>query len=167
MKNLFIYFLLAPFFLFSQQNAIAGINFGMSKAEIKKEFNSNKNTYKNINLGGYLWRLYYQNNTYDQSGGMTSIKLFPRGSALTGLPEHQSKLVFEGLIETLTNDGYSAKKTNIRSNNYFEFKADETYTLVNLKKKKVVFVGTPRSGANIYLNLVITKQEKQKTTSPF
>lgn len=150
-------------FAVGQENAILGINFGMTKSEIKKEFNRNKEMYKNIDLGGYYWRFYYQNNTYSPTGGMTSIKLIPKGGGLYGLPEHESKIVFESLINQLTQDGYAPEGANIKSDNYFEFKPNETYTLGNIEKGKSVYVGTPVAGGNIYLNLVIGKLQKKKS----
>jgi len=66
MKNiLFILFFVYSYSFSQNNNAILGINFGMKKSEIKKEFKSNKEKYTKIDLGGYLWRYYYQKNLFN------------------------------------------------------------------------------------------------------
>ena len=165
MKNvLFLIFLFCSSIFLGQDNALLGIDFGMTKSEIKKEFNSNKEAYKTIDLGGYYWRLYYQNNTYDSKGGMTTIKLTPRGGGLFGFPEHESKILFEALIKQLTLDGYTPEGVNIKSDNYFEFKINETYAFSNSEKMKNIYIGTPVIQGYVYLNLVIGRRLEEKST---
>ncbi len=77
---------------FSQDNvALLGIKFGMSKEEVRKEFNQNKQQYQNIDLGGYLWRLYPANNSYDNQGKLTFVKVSPKGGGM-GLSTIQARL---------------------------------------------------------------------------
>ena len=76
-----IYFLLVILYALNinsqDNNALFEIEFGMTKSQIKKVVKSDKDKYNSINLGGYLWRYYIQNNTYDKDGGLKLIKLTP------------------------------------------------------------------------------------------
>jgi hypothetical protein len=142
--------------MYSQSNnAILGINFGMTKSDTKKEFKSNKKKYKKIDLGGYLWRYYYQNNTYNENGGLTTIKLIPVGGGLYGLPEIDARLVFKSLVRLLVAKGYEEDSINTKSNNYLEFKIGETYLMSNKKIGKNIYIGLPPISRNVYLNIVI------------
>ncbi|GHC66550.1 hypothetical protein [Ulvibacter litoralis] len=143
---------------FSQKNnAILGINFGMTKSEVKKEFKLNKEKYTKIDLGGFLWRYYHQNNTYDENGHLTHIKLIPVGGGLYGLSETDARLVFKSLIELLVARDYKTENINTKSNNYLEFKIGETYLMSNKEIGKNIYIGLPPSSNNVYLNLVISK----------
>ncbi|MDG1342147.1 MAG: hypothetical protein P8P72_03895 [Flavobacteriaceae bacterium] len=154
MKKLLL-LLLLPIFCFSQQNAFLGIDFGMTKDEIKKEIKLDREKYKSVPIGGYLWRYYYQNNTYDYKGGVKLVRLTPKGSGLFGLSEHAAKNVFSDLINTLIEQGYESMGSNIRSSNYLEFKISETYSFQSKVKGKNIFIGTPLFDGSIFLNLVI------------
>ena len=143
-------------------NAILGINFGMTKSEIKKEFKANKEQYKKIDLGGWLWRYYYQNNTYDNNGGMTFMKLVPVGGGMYGLPEADAKLVFKSLVRLLVAKGYENDNINTKGENYLEFVIGETYLMSNKEKGKNIYIGLPPSSTNVYLNLVIGKYSDPK-----
>ena len=162
MKNLTTLLLLIPLISFGQV-AFLDIEFGMNKNQIKKIINSDKDSYKSVPVGNYLWRYYHQNNGYDNNGGLLFVKLFPKGTAISGMSEHEAKIIFEDLITMLTQQGYSAEDVNIKSDNYFEFKANETYTFKNKEKGKEVYIGTPVFfGNNISLNLVIGKYTETK-----
>ena len=165
MKNLTTLLLLIPLISFGQV-AFLDIEFGMNKNQIKKIINSDKDSYKSVPVGNYLWRYYHQNNVYDEKGGVVLIKLLPKGMGLSGFPEHTAKIVFEDLITMLTQQGYSVEDVNIKSDNYFEFKANETYTFKNKEKGKEVYIGTPVFfGEKILLNLVIGKYTETKVAA--
>ena len=155
-KTALTVFLFLTTLVFSQnESAILGINFGMTKSETKKEYRSDKKKYKKINLGGYLWRYYYQNNTYNDYGGLTTIKLIPVGGGFYGLPETDARLVFKSLVRLLVSRGYEKDSINNKSNNYLEFKIGETYLMSNKKIGKNIYIGLPPISSNVYLNIVI------------
>lgn len=54
MKPLYFVIFFSPQFFIGQQSALLGIDFGMTKTQVKKEINTNKKTYKKIRLGGYF-----------------------------------------------------------------------------------------------------------------
>jgi hypothetical protein len=162
-KSLILLSFLVTISSFSQNNnAILGINFGMTKSEVKKEFKSNKKEYKKIDLGGYLWRYYYQNNSYDENGGLTFIKIIPVGGGLYGLPETDARLVFKSLVRMLVTRGYKNDNINTNSDNYLEFKIGETYIMSSEKIGKNIYIGLPPNSNNVYLNIVIGKYSDPK-----
>jgi len=162
-KTLILLSILLTINSFSQNNnAILGINFGMTKSEIKKEFKSNKEKYTKIDLGGFLWRYYYQNNSYDKNGGLTFIKLIPVGGGLYGLPETDARLVFKSLVRLLVARGYKNDNINTKSDNYLEFKIGETYLMSNKEIGKNIYIGLPPSSSNVYLNIVVGKYSDPK-----
>ena len=141
MKKLILLLLLIPLISFGQNNnALLGINFGMTKKEVKAEFKSNKDKYTKIELGGYLWRYYYQNNTYDENGGMIMMKLIPVGGGLYGLPETDSRMVFKGLVRLLVAQGYENDNINTKSDNPLEFVSGETYLLSHKVKGRNIYI---------------------------
>ena len=166
MKKLLFVVLLIPFFSFGQNNnAIFGINFGMTKKEIKAEFKSDKNKYTKIDLGGYLWRYYYQNNSYDEKGGMTLMKLIPVGGGMYGLPETDSRLVFKSLVRLLVSQGYQNDNINTKNDNPLEFVIGETYLMSHKEKGRNIYIGLPPAAgtaSNIYVNLVIGRYSDPK-----
>ena len=170
MKKLLLILLLIPFISFAQDlkennNAILGINFGMTKTEIKKEFKANKEQYTKIDLGGWLWRYYYQNNSYDSNGGVTFLKLVPVGGGMYGLPEADARVVFKSLVRLLVAQGYKNDNINTVGENSLEFIIGETYLMSNKEKGKNIYIGLPpsaTSSTNVYLNLVIGKYSDPK-----
>lgn len=98
MKPLYFVIFFSPQFFIGQQSALLGIDFGMTKTQVKKEINTNKKTYKKIRLGGYFWRLYHQNNRYNVNGELTTIKLTPTDGWLYGLQLNEPKLIFDAAI---------------------------------------------------------------------
>tara|TARA_B110000046_G_scaffold36053_1_gene39493 strand:+ start:93 stop:614 length:522 start_codon:yes stop_codon:yes gene_type:complete len=159
MKKLLMILMFVPLVSLGQNNsALLGMNFGMTKKEIKKEFKTNKKKYTKVLLGGYFWRHYYQNNSYDEKGGMTLMKLNPVGGGLYGLSEVQSRLVFKDLVRLLVAQGYKNDSINTKNKNPLEFVIGETYIFFHKEKGKNIYVGLPPSPTtkgNIYLNLVI------------
>ena len=140
------------------QNLILGLNTGMTKKEAVKEVKSNKDKYKQITLGSYYWRHYHQNNTYDANGKLEQIKLNPVGGGMYGLPESEAKLVFRDLVRLLVSQGYKNDNIDTKSgDNYLQYAVGETYILSHKEKGKNIYIGTPASGSNIYLNIVIGK----------
>jgi hypothetical protein len=172
MRKLILILLLIPIVSFGQDlnkesnaqndNAILGINFGMTKSEIKKEFKANKEEYTKIDLGGYLWRYYYQNNTYDNNGGLTLMKLVPVGGGMYGLPEADARLVFKSLVRLLVTKEYKNDNIDTKAGNYLEFMIGETYTMSNEEIGKNIYIGLPPMSTNVYLNLVIGKYSDPK-----
>ena len=172
MKKTLLLLLLIPIVSFRQDlnkesnaqndNAILGINFGMTKSEIKKEFKANKEEYTKIDLGGYLWRYYYQNNTYDNNGGLTLMKLVPVGGGMYGLPEADARLVFKSLVRLLVAKGYKNDNIDTKAGNYLEFIIGETYIMSNEEIGKNIYIGLPPMSTNVYLNLVIGKYSDPK-----
>ena len=147
---------------FSQDNvALLGIKFGMSKEEVRKEFNQNKQQYQNIDLGGYLWRLYPANNSYDNQGKLTFVKVSPKGGGM-GLSTIQARLPYKALMKLLLDQGYKSDVMNSNNEGIPEFKIGETYLLVNENLGKNMYVGTPPYGSNVLLNLVIGKYAEVK-----
>jgi hypothetical protein len=64
------------------QSIYKGLTFGMSKAEAKKEFKKNKDTYTSVDLGnGFLYRIYQQNFIYD-SNKLVGVLFSPKGAGL-------------------------------------------------------------------------------------
>jgi len=147
---------------FSQDDvALLGIKFGMNKEEVKKEFTKNKQQYQNIDLGGYLWRLYPVNNSYDNQGKLTLVKVSPKGGGM-GLSSIQAKLSYRALIKLLLDQGYRSDIMNSNNEGIPEFKIGETYLLVNEKLGKNMYIGTPLLGSSVYLNLVIGEYAEVK-----
>ena len=160
MKKLLLLLMFIPLMSFGQdsQNLILGLNTGMTKKEAVKEFKSNKDKYKKVTLGGYYWRHYYQNNTYDSNGKLQNVQLFPVGSGMLGLPLSQVKLVFKDLVRLLVSQGYKNDNIDTKSgDNYLQYATGETYVLTHKEKGKNIYIGTPATGNNIYLNIVIGK----------
>ena len=159
MKKVLLLLLFIPLVSVGQNNnAIFGINFGMTKKEVKAEFKSDKNKYTKIDLGGYLWRYYYQNNSYDEKGGMTLMKLIPVGGGMYGLPETDSRLVFKSLVRLLVAQGYQNDNLNTKNDNPLEFVIGETYLMSHKEKGRNIYIGlppAPGTAGNIYVNLVI------------
>jgi len=59
-----------------------GLIYGMTKSIAVQEFNSNKETYTNIDVGNnFIYRIYTQNFVYD-SGRLAGVLLTPKNSAL-------------------------------------------------------------------------------------
>ena len=153
-----------PLMSFGQdsQNLILGLNTGMTKKEAVKEFKSNKDKYKEITLGGYYWRHYYQNNSYDSNGKLTMVKLNPVGGTF-GLSEIEVKIVFRDLVRLLVSQGYENDNLDTKSgDNYLQYATGETYILSHKEKGKNIYIGTPPMGNNVYLNIVIGKYSDVK-----
>ena len=175
MKNIiYILVFLFTFSSFSQDdNVLFDIKFGMTKSEIKKIFKADKEKYTKIDLGGWLWRYYYQNNGYDENGGLTQIKLNPVGGGLYGLPITDSRVLFKALLRVLIKQGYTNDDININSDNPLEFTIGEVYILSNKEKNRNVYIGLPPMGNNVYMNLVIGKyvdileEGTETSNSPF
>ena len=175
MKNILIILgLLFSLSSFAQDdNVLFDIKFGMTKSEIKKIFKKDKEKYTKIDLGGWLWRYYYQNNGYDETGGLTQIKLNPVGGGLYGLRETDARIVFKALVRLLIKQGYTNDDINTNSDNSLEFKIAEVYILSNKEKNRNVYIGLPPYGDNVYVNCVIGKyvdvmaKEVDTADSPF
>lgn len=161
MKPLYFVIFFSPQFFIGQQSALLGIDFGMTKTQVKKEINTNKKTYKKIRLGGYFWRLYHQNNRYNVNGELTTIKLTPTDGGLYGLELNEAKLVFDAAIRRFKEEGYEVAGNTSRTDDYFEYHTNETYFLAHTEKKKAVYIETLSAGANVYLNLEISKVKEK------
>ena len=111
MKPLYFVIFFSPQFFIGQQSALLGIDFGMTKTQVKKEINTNKKTYKKIRLGGYFWRLYHQYNKYNVNVELTTIKLTPTDGGLYGLQLNEAKLVFDAAIRRFKEEGYEVAGT--------------------------------------------------------
>ena len=164
-----IYFLLAIIYALNinsqDNNALFEIEFGMTKSQIKKVVKSDKDKYNSINLGGYLWRYYIQNNTYDKDGGLKLIKLTPRGGGMYGLNETSARQVFKALVRLLVKQGYTNEDININNDNPLEFIKGEVYIMSNKEKDRNIYIGLPPAAtapANIYVNCVIGKYVSPK-----
>jgi len=64
------------------QSIYKGLEYGMTESEAKREFKSNKDTYKTVDLGNnFLYRIYKQNFVYDNDK-LVGVLISPKGSAL-------------------------------------------------------------------------------------
>ena len=147
---------------FSQDNvALLGIKFGMSKEEVRKEFNQNKQQYQNIDLGGYLWRMYPINNVYDNQGGLELVKLVPKGGGM-GLSPTQARLPFNALMKLLIDQGYVSDIMNNNNEGIPEFSVGENYVLKNKRLNKSMSVGLIPINNSIAVAFVIGKYADNK-----
>jgi len=155
MKKLILFTFLISYSI-SAQNLYKGFNVGMTKKEAKSEFKKNKNQYIAAKLGSYEYRLYTQNNVYDD-GGLTMIRFTPKGYGLGMMPE-DAKLYFTDMIRLLENTGFSADGTNVNSGRYKEFKVGNNYVFHNKEKGKSIYLAVVAYGKNsVILNVMVGK----------
>ena len=139
MKNvMLIGALLASSMIYSQTGVklIGGLYSGMSKTEAKSEFKSNKDTYINVELGAFKYRIYQQNFKFDKNG-LIMVAMQPKGTGL-GTSISRGKSIFNDLLKFLTANGYQQEGMNTNSGNYFQFDVNGEYELVNEDKTKYI-----------------------------
>ena len=166
-KSIFILFLIFTTSLSAQDKtniAIGNITWGMTKSNIKKEFKKNKKLYTNYQLGNFLYRYYYQNNTYDKNGGVDYVKLVPKGGGLYGLPDVQARMVFKDLVSMIESTGFNVKGSKTVDSGGLEYTVGEVYSFESLEKNKIVHIALTQNGQNVYFQVGIEPYSVGKTT---
>ena len=145
--------ILATSLMFSQVKAYKGLNFGMTKKEALDEFKKNKDEYTAAQIGGFQYRLYTQNNKYDEQGGLYQIGFTAKGGGLTGVLESEAMDRLRDLVRFAQANNYTTDGVAVGASE-FEFNKNGEYLFIspeNDKFLKLVFV--PNGEKFVYLSL--------------
>ena len=143
--------------------AIGNIKWGMTKSEIKQEFKKNKTLYTNYKLGNYLYRYYYQNNTYDKNGGVNYVRLTIKGGGMYGVPDVQARLVFKDLVTMLQSTGFTIQNAKTVGAEGIEYTVGEVYSFESVEKDKTVHIALTPGGANTFVNVGVERFKSSQT----
>jgi len=165
MKN--IYFTLITFLItslmFSQsgKTIFIGATEGMKKKGFKSEVKSNKNQYREIDIGNDVkWVLAQSNGIYEPKDYLIGVKFIAKGSLypINEIGEDATKKYLEHTVEYLKNNGYIVIYED--SDQYWNYPRIFNYSnkygivLVNYEEKKAA-------------HLIPFEWEKQKYVSAF
>jgi hypothetical protein len=146
----------------AQTKLIGGLYSGMTKSEAKQEFKNNKDTYTNLTLGGTTYRLYTQNNGYDEKGGLETVGCVVKGTAMTGVDEVTSKQILKNFVDFLTNNEYTMKGVSVESSTY-EWSGNQTISMISPNKDKIFTLYIFPYGTNFGSTLWISTYTEENT----
>ena len=122
----------------SKDIAIGNIKWGMTKIEVKEEFKANKSLYTNYKIGNTLYRYYWQNNWYDDNGGLIYVNLTLKGGGM-GTSLLKAKTAFRDILDVLDRQGFKSKgypgikEIEFATEEIFEFQSKELGKTVTVK----------------------------------
>ena len=163
-KNVLVVTALAVSGIVSAQNvkAYKNLYFGMTKQEAKTEFKTNKDSYTTAQIGGFEYRLYVQNNKFDQFGGLNQIGFVAKGSGLTGVFEAEAKDRLRDLIKFAKANNYTTDGIAIGASE-FEYDRNGEYTFYSPNKDKFIkLVFFPNGDKYTFLSLWVGKYDETK-----
>jgi hypothetical protein len=151
---------------FSQVKAYKGLYFGMTKSEAKSEFQKNKEEYTTAQIGGFLYRLYTQNNKYDNQGRLFQIGFVAKGSGMTGVLEFEAMDRLRDFVRFAKENNYTTDGVTIGSSE-FEFNRNGEYLFISPEKDKFMkLVFLPNGEKWTFLTLWVgsySEDNKMKT----
>ncbi len=128
------------------QTAYKGLDFGMDKNQVKKEFKSNKKDYQNIIFAGHKFKIYKEAFKYDNQGKLAQILFNPKKGGMYGLDYTQALTIYQELNKMFLDDGYILDIENSKTG--INIKNNLITTYLDKDKNTSVYVGLSRLNAN-------------------
>jgi len=127
---------------FAQTQAYKGLNFGMDKNQVKKEFKANKKAYQNIIFAGNEFKIYKEAFVYDNNGKLAQIFFNLKKGGMYGIDYSDALVIYEVLNTMFLNDGHILDIENTKTGNSIKNNLITTYE--DKDKNTTIYVGLSR-----------------------
>lgn len=127
---------------FAQTQAYKGLNFGMDKNQVKKEFKANKKAYQNIIFAGNEFKIYKEAFVYDNNGKLAQIFFNLKKGGMYGIDYSDALVIYEVLNTMFLNDGHILDIENTKTGNSIKNNLITTYQ--DKDKNTTIYLGLSR-----------------------
>ena len=127
---------------FAQTQAYKGLDFGMDKNQVKKEFKANKKDYQNIKFAGHEFKIYKEAFVYDNQGKLAQVLFNLKKGGMYGINYTDALGIYQALNRMFLDDGYILDLENTKTGNSIKYNLITTY--LDKDNNTTVYVGLSR-----------------------